>query len=389
MKVLVLGCGLQGKAAVYDLSKCKDVSKIVCVDLNINNIYEYSKFLDMKKIELRKLNIMKRMELIGLMKNVDIVIDLLPSKFLDYIADAAIEAGVNSVNTMYGYQISSHLHKKAIEKGVTIMPEAGLDPGIDLILCGHGVRQFDEVHELNSFCGGFPEEDAIDNPLKYKITWNWDGVLKSYKRPARILCNKRIIDIPVYEQFNVQNIEIVDFPGVGRLEAFPNGDAIIFAEYLGILPTLINTSRRAMRWSGHSEFWKKLIQLGFLDDEYVNGLDYKLTPHEFISKFLEPKLQYKHNERDMVVMRNIISGIKDGKNKTIIYEMLDYRDLETGFFAMNRTVGFTVSIIAQMIAKGTINNKGLLTAIKDVPYKEAIYELKKRGIKITESIIEE
>ena len=379
MKVLVLGCGLQGKAAVYDLSKSKDVSKIVCVDLNINNIYEYSKFLDMKKIELQKLNIMKRMELIGLMKNVDIVIDLLPSKFLDYIADTAIEAGVNSVNTMYGHQ----------KKGVTIMPEAGLDPGIDLILCGHGVRQFDEVHELNSFCGGIPEEDAIDNPLKYKITWNWDGVLKSYKRPAKILRNKKIVDIPACEQFNMQNIEIVDFPGVGRLEAFPNGNAIIFAEHLGILPTLINTSRRAMRWSGHSEFWNKLIQLGFLDDEYVKGLDYKLTPHEFMSKFLEPKLQYKHNERDVVVMRNKISGIKDGKKKTIIYEMVDYRDLETGFFAMNRTVGFTVSIIAQMIAKRTINNKGLLTAIKDVPYKEFIYELKKRGIKITESIIEE
>ena len=53
MKVLVLGCGLQGKAAVYDLSKSKDVSKIVCVDLNINNIYEYSRFLDMKKLNFK------------------------------------------------------------------------------------------------------------------------------------------------------------------------------------------------------------------------------------------------------------------------------------------------------------------------------------------------
>ena len=173
---------------------------------------------------------------------------------------------------------------------------------------------------------------------------------------------------------------------IGVLELIPNGDAVIFADYLGILNTIRNTSRCSMRWEGHCSFWKKLKDLNFLSDEPVNGLPCNITPHQFMVKHLEPQLQYKDHERDIVAMRNIIIGLKDKKKVKMTFDLVDYRDLETGLFAMNRTVGYTASIGAQMIAKGDINQKGLLTPIRDVPYEKFINEIKKRNISIEEKI---
>src|SRR3990172_3643057 len=199
----------------------------------------------------------------------------------------------------------------------------------------------DEVHELHSYCGGVPEPKAIDNPLKYKISWIWEGVLSSYKTPARIMREGRVIDIPSKEIHESRWVETVDFPEVGPLELIPNGDALIFADHLGLLKTLRSATRCTMRWPGHSALWKKLVDLNFLSDEPVKGFPFEMTPHQFMVKHLEPQLQYKEGERDIVAMRIIITGKKNGKGMRIIYDLLDMRDLETGLFAMNRTVGYT------------------------------------------------
>ncbi len=388
MKVLVLGgAGLQGRAVLHDLSKGPQVKEVVCADITFESLLGIQKFLDMKKIKLEKLDIRDRKATVSLMKDgVDVVIDVLPVAFEKDVAEAVLEARVSVVNTMYGHQMPGRLNERAIEKNITILPESGLDPGIDLVLCGYGVSQMDEVHGLHSYCGGFPEPKACDNSLKYKITWTWNGVLLSYKRPARIMKDGKTIDIPARDQHAEQWIQVIDFPGVGKLELIPNGDALIFADYLGISKTLRNTSRCSMRWPGHSVFWKKLVDLNFLSDEPVNGLPGDVTPHQFMVKHLEPQLQYREGERDMVAMRNIIEGLRDGKKTKITYDMLDMRDLETGLFAMNRTVGYTASIAAQMIVNGEIKKRGLLAPVRDIPHKRFLEEIRKRGITINEKV---
>lgn len=382
MKILVLGCGMQGRAVLHDLSKSSQVKEIICADINPEVISDFTRFLDMNKIKLQKLDVMDKKALISIMKDVDVVIDMLPIKFLKILAEAVLESKVSMVNSIYGHMMPKDIDEKAIEKEITIMPEAGLDPGIDLILCGYGVSQMDEVYELHSYCGGIPEKKAIDNPLSYKITWTWDGVLLSYKRPAKIIKNSKIINIPAKDQHVEKWIKKIDFPNVGQLEVIPNGDAVIFADYLGISKTIRNTSRCSLRWPGHSEFWRKMKDLNFLSDKPVKGLPFEITPHQFLAKHLEPLLQFKENERDIVVMRNIIVGLKDGKKTKITFDMLDMRDLKTGLFSMNRTVGYTASIVAQMIVNGEIKRKGLLTPVKDIPYNRFLDEISKRGIDI-------
>ncbi len=388
MKILVLGgAGLQGRAVLHDLSRTPQVKEVVCADMNLGPLPAFKKFLDMSKIRLQELDVRDESGLISLIRDrVDVVIDMLPVAFMGGVVEAALKAKVHVVNTMYGQQMPTGVHEKALEKGIILMPESGLDPGIDLVLCGYGTSQMDEVFELHSYCGGIPEPKAIDNPLKYKISWTWQGVLSFYKAPARIMMGGQVIDIPARDLHAEQWVKTIDFPGLGPLELIPNGDAVLFAEYLGLSKTLRSTTRCSMRWPGHSALWKKLIDLDFLSDEPVKGFPLDITPHQFMVKHLEPRLQYKAGERDIVVMRIIIVGKKDGKGIKITYDLFDMRDLETGLFAMNRTVGYTASIVAQMIVNGEIKGRGLLTPIRDIPYKQFLTEINKRGINIKEKI---
>jgi len=96
-------------------------------------------------------------------------------------------------------------------------------------------------------------------------------------------------------------------------------------------------------------------------------------------------LQYAADERDIAAIRIDVRGLKNGQRKRIIYQMVDRRDLETGLLAMQRTVGYTASIGAQMILSGAIQKRGLLAPGKDVSSDALIAELQKRNINITRS----
>ncbi len=88
-------------------------------------------------------------------------------------------------------------------------------------------------------------------------------------------------------------------------------------------------------------------------------------------------------------MQNIFEGIKDGHKKRIAANLLIERDLETGLFAMNLGVGYPASIVAQMIGRGQINKKGVLSPAIDVPYEPFIDELSRRGIEVEEKVVQE
>ena len=283
MNVLVLGgCGIQGKGALYDLSHNPSIDRIICADLDPEQIYSVN-YIQHDRIIPAHLNAQDKPAMVSLMKqDVDVVIDLLPSHFVRTVAEAAIETGVSVINTNYGYDILD-LHEAARLRGIAIMPECGLDPGIDLVIYGYGMSQFDELHTLNSYCGGIPEKKACTNPLNYKISWNWDMVLRTQKRSASLIKDHRQIDIPAEDQHDNPFIHEIEFPGLGRLEAFPNGDAARFSDLLGVRQTIRETGRYTLRWPGWCDFWKPLKKLGFLSDDPVPGLAGDITPHQSVS----------------------------------------------------------------------------------------------------------
>jgi saccharopine dehydrogenase-like NADP-dependent oxidoreductase len=248
------------------------------------------------------------------------------------------------------------------------------------------VRDLDEVHELYSYGAGFPEFEAADNPLKYKVTWTFEGVLNSYMRPGRILKQGRIIEVAADEMFTREHTGELDLEGFGRLEVYPNGDALKYAEILGIRDQVKTMGRFVLRWPGHCAFWEKMAKLGFLDTSPIKVGQASVVPRDFLCSLLEPQLQYRENERDVALIRVDARGVKDGHRKRIIYQVIDKRDIETGFTAMTRTVGFAASIGAHLILQGDIQKRGVLSPARDVPYEPFVDELKKRGIDVELSV---
>jgi saccharopine dehydrogenase-like NADP-dependent oxidoreductase len=314
----------------------------------------------------------------------DVVLDFLPPQCIRTVAEAAIKSGVNLVNTNYAYDILD-LHHAAKERGIAIIPECGLDPGIDLVLYQYSLRYFDEVSKLNSYCGGIPEKAACNNLLKYKISWNIRAVLQSQKRDATLIVDSKPIYIPAKDQHKNAFIHHIEFQGLGTLEAIPNGDAIRYAKLLKIENDLSETGRYTLRWPGWCSFWDPLKKFGFLSDEPVKGLHGSVSPLEMVAKLLEPQLQYNRSEKDLCVMVNKVDGVREGKQQKLTCSLMIERDLKTGLMAMSMGVAYPACIAAEMIVKGDIAKKGILSPATDVPCDLFMDQLNKRGIKINET----
>jgi len=387
MKILILGgCGIQGRTALYDLASDEQVSEIICADAQFDQLSKIAPFTDMKKITTVAIDANNTADLLPVIKQADVAIDLLPKEFTDAVNETALAAGVSVVNTNYMYD-PGQMDEKARDAGIAIMPECGLDPGIDLVLYGCAIRKFDTLTAIKSYCGGFPEKKACTNPLNYKTSWIWRGVLSSTKRDSTFIVGGKRVNIPGDRQHDAANIHSVDFPGLGTLEAIPNGNAAFFTDRMGLSDTIVDTGRYSLRWPGWAAFWRPLKDLGFLDETPVPNLgDGTVSPMDFMDKYLAPRLVYQDDEKDLVAMLNIFEGTIDGKKTQLTSTMVIERDLDTGIMAMSKGVAYSAVIAAKMIAKKQITDTGVLSPMVHIPEEPFLESLKKRGIFITETM---
>jgi saccharopine dehydrogenase-like NADP-dependent oxidoreductase len=391
MKALVIGIGLQGKAVIHDLEQSELIGEIIAADLNISDTAQYLNRMGYSKTRAVQLDVDREPDLAKTFIDMDVraVVCMLPIELAMTVARAALEAGIPFVSSNYTYQLKQ-LDALAKERGGIILPEMGLDPGIDLIMGRLAVDQLDEVHGLYSYGGGIPApECAADSPIRYKISWIFDRVLAVYTREARFIKNGELFIIPGNEIFHPDNVHEIEFSGIGPVEAYPNGDAERYVEIFGLGQGLTEMGRFALRWPGHSRFWRTMVALGFLDDTSVQIGDAEISPRSFLTRCLTPRLQYGKNERDLALLRVEAWGLKKGRKVKVIYSLIDYRDLESGLFAMNRTVGFTSGIGVQMILSGQITQTGVLSPVRHVPPDVFMREIEARGIHIDYKIEEQ
>ncbi len=386
MKVLLLGVGMQGKAALYDLVQRDEVSHIIAADWDFAALQAhveergYGRKVQCEQVDATNPDELDR--LIG--QGVDVIIDLLPTPFINTIVAAALRNQVHLTFTSYNTPELEAVADEVEAAGITILPEFGLDPGIDLVMLGHAARSLDSVEDVFCYGSGIPDIAAADNPIKYKISWTFEGVMKSYRREGWLVQDGKVVHIDTSAMFAPENVHMVDIEGIGTLEAYPNGDARPYAALLDLeQSSLHRLGRYAMRWPGHSAFWKKIVDLHLLDTEPIVVDGHPVSPQKFMAAALAPHLQYGDDEQDVTIIRVEVKGMKDGKRKHLIYQMVDKRNLETGFMSMNRTVGYTVSIGALMIGSGQLAKRGLLSPVQDIPFGRFVQELAERGIEVT------
>ncbi len=382
MRILVLGTGLQGRATLHDLARSPTVSHVIAADADLAGLTRFLDRLQTAKVEPVGLDARDLDRVAALMRKVEAVIVLLPITFHVPVTRLAIANGIHLVNSSYVPTEFHEIGREAAARGLAILPEFGFDPGIDLVLAGQAVKEMDEVHEFYSYGAGFPEAKAAIGPLRYKISWTFEGVLKSYMRDAHVIRDGKPVAIPGREIFAPSNIHTVSMKGYGSLEAYPNGDVARYLDAMGVTATVKNAGRFAMRWPGHCAFWYALAQLGFLDQAPIPVGNAAVAPRDFVRNLLEPQLQYADDERDVAVIRVDVRGIKNGRRRRLLSQVIDLRDLPSGLLAMNRTVGYTASIGAQMILRGDIRRRGLLSPLTDIPPDIFFKELRERGITV-------
>ncbi|SIT53850.1 putative lysine oxoglutarate reductase/saccharopine dehydrogenase [Mesorhizobium prunaredense] len=384
MKIAVLGgLGLQGRAAIADLVASAGVEEVVCVDTAPDGAARLGGLTDLARVRFVVPEGAIAPVLANVLTGVDAAIDLLPQPLMREAVLAAITTRTPLVTTNYGKTIAD-LDPAAEAAGLSIMTECGLDPGIDLVLYARAARQFDAITAIDSYCGGIPEPKAMAKPLCYKVSWNFDMVLMSQNRDSVLVEGGKRVDVPAGQQHENRFIHQIEVVGLGRLEAFPNGDAPHYADMLAAAKGLQRSGRYSLRWPGWSAFWAPLKELGFLSEDKVPGVG--ASPREFLGRLLGPQLQYGADEKDLCVMRNVFTGTQDGRRKTVMSDLVIERDLASGLFGMSLGVGYPASIVAQMLARGEITEPGLLNPLLHVPDGRFLDELARRGLRVSETI---
>ena len=395
--VVILGLGMQGQAALYDLVSNTDASRIIVAD-NRPDMASDLKRYPKERVSYRQIDATSETQLESVMRGADVVVEALPGLFALPVGRIAAKLGASLVSSMYyvnpGEQDAERIQKmndeirridaEAKKKGITILTEFGLDPGIDLVLGAQALKELDEVEEFHSYGTGLPAPENADNPLKYKFSWSVIGVMRAYMRPAWIIKNGRVKEIAAREMFALENRHTIEPDEIPvPMECYPNGNSAHYAEVFGLLGKVKEMGRYACRYPGHCDFWEKMAKCGFLDEKPIPVGSMNISPAAFTASLLESQkqFQYSEDERDFTMVRIDVRGISRGKKKRIVYQLIDWRDMDTGFTAMQRTVGFTMGLGARLILEGKLN-PGLLSPM-DVPYELVVGGLETFGMKIT------
>ena len=151
--------------------------------------------------------------------------------------------------------------------------------------------------------------------------------------------------------------------------------------YEGKIPTM---EYKTLRYPGHAELMEDIRELGLLDLEPVDVKGMKVVPRDAFIAEVQPKLT-KPKGRDLVALRVVVSGKKDGATATKTFELVDRYDEKHGISAMMRTTGYSLSITGLMQVRGQVTPPGVHTPDECIPAEQYIAELRKRGVDIKES----
>lgn len=381
MKVTILGAGLMGKEVARDMVNSAKVDYVCLADLNIDQAQSFVDQLNSDKIELLQMDANDDNQLRQAIGKADVIVNALYYDFNVRVAKIAIELGVHSVDL--GGHIGGVtdevllLDEEAKAKGVTIIPDLGVAPGMTNILAGYGVSKLDMVHTIKIYVGGIPVVKQA--PLNYNVVFSLDGVFDHYTNPSTIVRGgvKR-------ELASLSEVENLYFPGFNGLEAFHTSGGL--STLHRSFPNIQSLEYKTIRYAGHAERFKLLVDLGMTTkDNPVTLKDgQSVEIREVVKRYLQEKLALGDKE-DAVLLRVEVHGEVAEERASFQYEMVTYRDKSSKETAMALATANTISVVAQLVGDGTIKERGVIPPELAVPGDEYMKEMNNHGVTITET----
>jgi len=383
-KIMVLGCGLMGPTVARDCAESGEVSKVMLGDIDEKKLEKAEKSIANPKLETANLSVTDHDGLVKRLKGFDVVVNATASRFALDVLEAAMEAGVNVVDLSGGgYPMAGEIYGKVEAAGITAIPGCGVDPGLIDIVSGYGMDLMDEVEGVYFACGGLPKDP--EPPLDYKIVF---GGTRMPIRPGKVpvILEGERVQVDRYD-----DLEPVYIEGLKDMEAFYDGfpsSLLKLCEERGVK----TFKGKTIRYEGYVDKLMFLLDLGVIGSEPVEYRGGEIVPVDFFHELIYPIVKFDEAEgdRDLTVLLVRVEGRKGDSEIAVNYEMVDYYDEEKGVTSMAKTTGYTAALIARMLARGDINEKGIhwpVRLIRGKLFDELMKGLRERGVEVTENIL--
>ena len=193
----------------------------------------------------------------------DIVVSMLPGEWHVPLARLCLAEGAHFVSSSYVSPEMAALDAEARERGLCLVNEVGLDPGIDHLMAHVLVGDLrsmapppgTEVAFL-SYCGGVPKRP---NPLRYKFSWSPAGVLRALRAPSRSL--RGGAETTARRPWEALSRYTAPLPAPETFEVYPNRDSLPFVAQYGLDPAwhLTEFVRGTLRLDGWATAWAPIF----------------------------------------------------------------------------------------------------------------------------------
>ncbi len=375
-RAIVLGGGLVGSVMAADLAEDNEF-EVVLADSN-SKALEAAETRSQNKISTIQVDLANEQATKKLVGDFDIVLGALASPIGFQTLRAVIEAGKNYCDICFMPENAIDLDELAKTHGVTAVVDCGVAPGMSNLLAGYGASLLDKCENIEIYVGGIPQDPKP--PFYYKAAFSPHDVIEEYTRPARLVENSKVV---IREALS--EIETINLPGVGDLDAF-NTDGLRSLAYTLDVPMM---KEKTLRYPGHIQLMCVLRDAGFFSSETIKVGDNLIRPLDVTSELMYKEWSYAPGEEDLTVMRIIVEGMKDDRKHRYTWDLLDYYDKQSQTTSMSRTTAFPCAIIARLIAKGKVNQPGVLPpellGSDEELVSHVLGELESRGIKYTQT----
>jgi len=383
-KFVIVGSGRQGIAVAYDLLRDKN-HYVTILDINANSIdnafKKLSKTSDISNLKTKIQDVTDREQMLNTLNDVNVMISAVPYEFNLGLTKIAIDSKTSMVDlgghtNIVREQLS--MNKQALSKEVTIVPDCGMGPGMNITMAVLATEMLDQTDEIYICDGGLPQSPLP--PWNYSLFFNIEGLTNEYDEQAYFLKDGNIVEVPCFS-----GIENIDFDNFGLLEAAVTSGGLstmpwTFKERLKVL------ENKTLRYPGHWEWMKAYRELGLFDRKSIKHNNKEIVPRDFYHQLLEKKLDHGRVE-DVCLMRIRAIGKKDSKKVELNLDAVEYYDKELNLTAMEKWTGWHISIMAIEIAYNRID-KGAISVENALSGHTFLKEAKKRNYNIKTDIKE-
>jgi len=376
-RAVVLGCGLVGATMARELAGEPDF-EVVVADVSEANLRKLS---DRSGVRTVQADLSDPDQVARIIKEFDIVLGALPSRFGFRTLEAVVQAGRPYCDISFMPEDALALDDVAKRRKSVAVVDCGVSPGLSNMMVGFACAQLDHAETAVIYVGGLPK--VRRRPFDYKAPFAPSDVIEEYTRPARLVENGKVVVKPALSE-----PEFIDFPNVGTLEGF-NTDGL-----RSLLHTVKvdNMREKTLRYPGHCELMRAFREAGFFSQEEIDVRGGRVRPLDVTSRLLFPKWTYQPGEEEFTVLRVTVEGTKGRARLRHCFDLYDEFDRGSQASSMARTTAFPCVIAATMIARGRFSEHGVhppeTLAQREGLFTQMMEQLGKRGVTVRHAVEE-